>query len=225
MPQPSEPQTIVLVHGLWMNGMELWALRRRLAAAGYRLRSYRHPTIFGEFSSSVARLAETLAAETSPQLHLVAHSLGGVLVRHLVAAYPDLCRGRIVTLGTPHTGSAVARALASHRGLARLTMGSSREVLAQTPPPLPHGCELGSIAGDHAIGVGLLLPGRAAICDGTVGWDETQCPGQADHLTLHSSHFGMLWQQESARQVAHFLAHGVFDHPPVGYWRPESAPE
>ena len=46
--------------------------------------------------------------------------------------------------------------------------------------------------------------------DGTVAVEETRIPGLTDHLVLPHSHVGMLFAQDVADQVAHFLRHGRF---------------
>ena len=50
-------------------------------------------------------------------MHIVAHSMGGLMVRTTLMNYPELWRrvGRIVFIGTPHYGSpAIAGYLKNH---------------------------------------------------------------------------------------------------------------
>ena len=49
--------------------------------------------------------------------------------------------------------------------------------------------------------------------DGTVLVDETHLPGAADQLRLRTSHSGLLFSAEVARQVAAFLETGRFTRP------------
>jgi pimeloyl-ACP methyl ester carboxylesterase len=70
---------------------------------------------------SAARLRDevlqTFEGNGGRKIHLVAHSMGGLLVRETLAAHPELWPklGRIVFLGTPHYGSpAIAGYLKNH---------------------------------------------------------------------------------------------------------------
>jgi len=39
------PETVVLVHGVWMTGLEMHVLARRLRACGYRTRVFRYRSL------------------------------------------------------------------------------------------------------------------------------------------------------------------------------------
>jgi hypothetical protein len=69
---------------------------------------------------------------------------------------------------------------------------------------------LGSIAGTLRMGTGQFFAHFNEDNDGTVAVSETVIPGLADHLTMPHSHIGMLFAQDVAAQVAHFLRHGRF---------------
>ena len=93
------------------------------------------------------------------RLHLVAHSLGGIVLHHLFRQFPDLPPGRVVLLGSPVRGSGVARRMAVSPFL-RPLLGSNREEgLLGDVPPWPPNRELGVIAGNRGLGVGRLIGG------------------------------------------------------------------
>jgi hypothetical protein len=69
---------------------------------------------------------------------------------------------------------------------------------------------LGSIAGTLRVGTGQFFAHFDEDNDGTVAVSETVIPGLADHLAMPHSHIGMLFAQDVAAQVAHFLRHGRF---------------
>jgi pimeloyl-ACP methyl ester carboxylesterase len=206
-------ETVVLVHGLWMNGMEMSLLRRRLRAYGYRVEQFRYRTVGEDLEGNARRLNTFLQPfAASGRLHLVAHSLGGLVVRRLMHDFPQQPPGRVVTLGTPHRGSYIARR-ACRSGLLRRLLGMSLPALLGEVPPWGGERELGSLAGSLSIGVGWLFRGVPRPNDGTVAVAETQLPGQNDHRVLPTSHFGLLFSRYAALQVAHFLRHGRFVHP------------
>ena len=66
------------------------------------------------------------------------------------------------------------------------------------------------IAGDLAMGAGLLLNALQGDNDGTVEVDETRLPGLNDHIVLPLSHTGLLLSSAVVDQTAHFLKHGQF---------------
>ena len=202
----------MLVHGLWMNGLEMLLLRRRLQKRGYRVYQFRYRTVGRDLKENAERLNNYLnkyvAGET---VHWVAHSLGGLVVRRLLADFPGQRPGRVVTLGSPHQGSYVAHR-ASRSGLLRRLLGSSLPALLGELPRWDGQRELGSLAGTLSMGVGWIFRGLPRPNDGTVALVETRLEGLSDHLALHLSHFSMLLSSDTAFQVDHFLQHGRFDH-------------
>ncbi|MFO1350730.1 MAG: hypothetical protein U1F68_08665 [Gammaproteobacteria bacterium] len=155
-------------------------------------------------------LAEQIADIDGDVLHFVAHSLGGLVVRHLLARFGDrLPWGRTVTLGTPHQRSQVASAL--HGGRLGFVLGKSVEAgLLGDVPPWPEQRDLGSIAGVYNLGLGRLVMRLSAPSDGAVSVAETMCPGMSDHICLPVSHTGMLFSAEVVEQTLAFLSHGQF---------------
>ncbi|MCW8919756.1 MAG: alpha/beta hydrolase [Gammaproteobacteria bacterium] len=205
-------ETIVLVHGLWMNGLEMRWLRRRLQARGYRLYQFHYHTVGRDLAENAACLNRYLAGQVAGEtVHLVAHSLGGLVVRRLLHDFPAQRPGRVVTLGTPHQGSYVA-GRASRSGLLRRLLGMSLPALLGEVPPWRAERELGSIAGTLSIGAGWLFRGLPRPNDGTVAVVETLLAGQRDHLLLHASHVALLFSRAAALEVDYFLRHGVFHH-------------
>lgn len=102
--------------------------------------------------SSAGRLREAIAGaseESGGPVHIVAHSMGGLLARLTLMTYPELWEsiGRVVFIGTPHYGSpAIAGYLKNHlwgfeslallgRYLDRSAFRSLRGVLNLMPAP------------------------------------------------------------------------------------------
>ena len=69
---------------------------------------------------------------------------------------------------------------------------------------------IGAIAGNVRVGMGQFIARFGEESDGTVGVSETIIPGLSDHLVLPHSHMGMLFADDVAAQVAHFLRNGAF---------------
>ncbi len=204
--------SVVLIHGLWMNGVEMWWLRRRLRLRGYRVYSFRYYSLRHDLRANAERLQHYLQQRVAGErVHLVAHSLGGLMVRRLLHDFPVQRPGRVVTLGTPHNGSCVAAHIRDKGGWRHL-LGRSLPALQGEVPPWCEGRELGSIGGTLSLGMGRLFKALPRPNDGTVLLHETQIEGMSDHLALPVSHFGMLFSAHVAREVDHFLQHGRFQH-------------
>ena len=71
---------------------------------------------------------------------------------------------------------------------------------------------LGAIAGTRRLGIGQFFAHFDEDNDGTVAVSETVIPGLDDHVVLPHSHIGMLFANDVADQVAHFLRHGRFEN-------------
>ena len=206
MPAPARA-SVVLVHRLYMNGWDQRLLAHRLARAGFRVRIFRYPTL-RERPLENGRALAAYAAGAGP-VHFVAHSLGGLVVRHALAQ-ADLPPGRVVTLGTPHTGSSAAAWL-SVRGWGRPLLGRALDQgLLGGAPDFPPAWQTGAIAGTLRLGLGMVIPGIPRPNDGTVAVAETALPGCADRLVLPVSHFGLLVSARVAQAAGHFLDHGRF---------------
>ncbi len=102
---------VVLVHGFAGTEAVWHPARRSLAAAGF---GHIVTIRYNSFSCEPAAVCAELAAEIqtactvagAPGVHLIGHSLGGLLVRHLMATSPAQTMVRTaVTIATPHRGT------------------------------------------------------------------------------------------------------------------------
>jgi len=201
---------VVCVHGLYMTGLDMGILRLRLRRCGFRTRQFSYGTWHRDFGLQAARLDRFLRTIDAATVHLVAHSLGGLLVHRMLVDYPQQRAGRVVTLGTPHCGSAVAERLQSC-AVGRLILGRAvPQGLLAARQPWPPVRELGVVAGSGGIGIGRIVATLPAPHDGTVTVAETRLPAAHDHATVATSHTGLLYSAAAAREVCHFLHSGRF---------------
>jgi len=206
----SAPESVVIVHGLWMPGWELLLLKRRLEAAGFDTYPFAYPTVGCGLDENADRLAE-FAAKLPGRVHFVGHSLGGVLIVRCFERHSLPRAGRIVCLGSPLTGTHAGRVLASF-ALGRRIVGRCVCDLIEWGGCRPWNgtCDLGIIAGDVPLGFGRLLGGLPKPHDGTISVAETRLAGATDHAVLHCTHMSMLWSPEVAEHVRRFLREGRF---------------
>jgi len=204
------PETVILVHGIWMTGLELRLLARRLHRCGYRSLVFRYPSLRRPLAQNAARLVERVRQQGDTSVHLVGHSLGGLVILRALEEHPDLVRGRIVLLGSPVNGSVIAQRLHAHC-LTRWLIGRSGDGALLGGGPGWHGQHTpGTIAGTRPVGVGRLLGGFDEANDGTVALSETRLAGAREATTFHSTHFGLLFSLPVARAVCGFLHTGRF---------------
>ena len=208
-----ETASVVVAHGLWMTGLEATLFRQRLAHRGFAVRQYHYRSMTALPEDVVAGLkAEVLSLP--PPVHLVGHSLGGLLLLRVAAAHPELPLGRIVLMGSPVNGSRAARAFAALPG-ASIFFGSlaGHELLRETAPRWPGPAEVGVIAGSHSLGFGRFIGHLPLPNDGTVAVEETRLDGATDHVVLPVSHTGLLVADEVVDATVSFLNSGRFAAP------------
>jgi pimeloyl-ACP methyl ester carboxylesterase len=203
--------SVVTVHGLWMRGASMAVLRRRLAPRGLEVSEFDYPSVTSSLTANARLLAEYVDSLHCERVHLVGHSLGGVLIRAMLEQRVPANLGRIVCLGSPLRGSVTAVRLARWPGGARFVGRCLTEHCSSGGfDAWPIGVEAGSIAGNLPFGVGRLLGPFPEPNDGTVAVAETKVAGLSDHVVLRVSHMALLWSTHVAEQVEHFLAQGRF---------------
>ncbi|MDT8321350.1 MAG: alpha/beta hydrolase [Xanthomonadales bacterium] len=205
-------ERVILVHGLWFGAWAMGRLAGRLCAANFVPLRFRYATHSANLCGHARRLNEFCLKRRGEGLHFVAHSLGGLVVLSMLSRFASLPPGRVVLLGSPLAGSAVARKVGKIR-LSRGLFGRIGPSLEAGYADFPDGWEVGMIAGSRGIGLGLLVGGAGGPNDGTVAVAETQNRQLRDHLVLPVTHTGMLYSREVARQIVLFLSSGRFKNP------------
>jgi pimeloyl-ACP methyl ester carboxylesterase len=205
-------ETVILIHGLWMRGLVLLPYQRWLRAEGFAVRRFSYPS-WRDGLADNARLLSSFVSETpGAVIHLVAHSLGGLVALKMLSQETDARIRRVVLLGTPYAGCHCGFTLAATPMLATLVGRTFEDWFRDPPPALPPALEIGIIAGTRRISFGRLIPGLARPNDGLIAVDETRIAAARDCLALNVSHSGMLVSRACAGQIANFLRMGSFIH-------------
>ena len=206
----SEPKAIVvLVHGLWNRGWYMAAMAKRLRLRGRQVEVFSYPTRKDCLDGHADDLHVFLAGHPAEELHLVGHSMGGLVILNMLNRYDDLPPGRVVLMGTPVKGSAVVKRLEKLPGQ-KLMFGKARENLLQGYEHTPSVHETGMIRGTRAMGLGRIAGKHDEPNDGSVAHSETQLDGLKDSVDLPVSHSEMLISAEVVEQVEQFLSSGEF---------------
>lgn len=200
-------ETVVLVHGYLAHRLWLSLLERRLRHQGFHTLNWGYPSLFQSLREHAARLREDLfrldnGDDDGPggsvgALHLVTHSMGGIVARAALEAGAPRRLRRIVMLGTPNAGSEVARRLAPFLG--RLS------------PPIRE-LSNGQDGLVHAIGMpeGLEIGVLSARYDVLVSQVSARPQVPHHHVSINCSHSGLVLRKDAARHVVGFLRTGRF---------------
>jgi triacylglycerol lipase len=158
---------ILLVHGIIDNHAIFTVLDRALRRRGFQtLATYDYGLFTQNIPRAALRLGEAIeqlsAATGYERIHVIGHSLGGLIARYFVQRLGGDSRVHtLVTLGTPHQGTQLAWAASLLPLVRQLTPGSP--VIRELAEPAP-GCRTRFIAFfsdiDH-----LVVPGRNARID------------------------------------------------------------
>ena len=203
---------VIIVHGLWMTGLELGVLQHRMRVDhGFESSIFSYPSITGSMAEHVASLHAFVAAHKCDRLHFVGHSLGGIVVLKLLEAHADIPPGRVVCLASPMQGSAAVDGFARWP-FARAALGAAicDEALSSKPRHWDGRRDVGIIAGSLSIGLGRLFADFNEASDGTLLISETKLAGAKDHIVMPVSHTGIVFSTDVAIQIANFLKTGSF---------------
>lgn len=196
-------EAVVLLHGLGCNRFVMAKLARTIQAHGYLTANWGYRSILGSIESLAYALNERLnefnATGRFDRVHLVAHSMGGIIARRAFTLSRPRNLGRFVMVSPPNAGSHIARIFAPS--------------LSWLCPPLrelsdlPHSY-VNRLHEPVGIDVGII----AAAKDRVVKLASTFLACQRDHIVLPGHHAMLLWHHDTAAQSIHFLQHGRFDH-------------
>jgi len=107
------PVPVLLIHGYFCN-RALWRpMARRLAAQGHAVHAINLEPPFASIDRYApqieAAVSGLLARSGAPQVALVCHSMGGLAARAWLREHGDERVQQVITLGTPHRGTVLAR--------------------------------------------------------------------------------------------------------------------
>ena len=218
-------EAVVLLHGLGRTAKSMAYMEERLVAAGYTVYNYDYESRKNEISSLVDNLQEFLEAccqGKGTSLHFVTHSLGGILVRALIAESKPDNLGRVVMLSPPNKGTEVADYIKDYSlfkdilGPASMQLGTGLDSMPNRLGPADF--ELGVITGNRTIDPisSLIIPG---VDDGKVAVEKTKLEGMTDFLVMPVSHAYIMQKPEVVDEVIYFLQQGRFNR------KKETSPE
>jgi pimeloyl-ACP methyl ester carboxylesterase len=204
-------ETVILLHGLWMTGSEMSLLKRRFRAEGFHVIQFRYRMVTRSLDHNCDRLKKLIEAQDDTALHLVGHSLGGVLALQTLQRFPELPVTKVVCLGSPLLDSSAGRRFVrSVTGRALLGKTLPEAVFDKPLEAWEGQAKVGVIAGSRAVGLAVVIVRLPRPNDGMVTVAETCLPGINDHIEIKVGHTALVISSVVAGQCIWFLRHGVF---------------
>jgi len=204
-------ETVVLVHGIWMHGVMMRVLGNYLEQQGYRTRQVSYEFLDQSPAENAATVYTEIESIDTPVVHLVGHSLGGIVILHLLQQHPDIPPGKVVLLGSPVRGSHLARNIHANKMLRPLLGRSVEQGLLGGAPEFRSDRPIGVITGSQRFGVGAMVLKTVETNDGAVAESETRLTGTEVRLSVPYSHSAMIFSKRCAGHVGRFLATGQFE--------------
>lgn len=210
---------VVLLHGLGRTKMSMKRLEYNLARCGYNVINIGYPSTKFSIEQLANEYLDKIIREQikdpNRKVHLVTHSLGGILLRYYLTNHVIKNLGRIVMLSPPNKGSEIAD-IVKEKYLYKKILGPAVQELGTSPKRAPKSLgpidfELGVIVGDRSLSphFSRVIPG---LDDGTVSVESARIDGMKDFLVVHSSHTFIMQKSEVIDQIIHFLCKGEFCH-------------
>ncbi len=194
-----------------MNPIEMRYLGNQLEKSGFNVHYVFYQSVLKTSAQNARAIHQKIQKLKLPDLHIVAHSLGGIITLHLFDQFDDIPKGRVVMLGSPVNGSWIAQKVQDWPVVSPILACSMPSALSgENIPKWKNQREWGMIAGSKNSGLGLLTGGLPDKGDGTVLIEETRHSKQTKHVIINKSHTGLLFSKEVAQLTARFLTKGIF---------------
>lgn len=204
---------VLLVHGITRSSKSMSGYREPLEKAGFCVFPFDYPSTRVDLDASAEYLHQVIESlDGIERLHIVAHSMGGIVARTYRAKHRDERLNRLVLVGSPQNGAEMADLMKDKANLVFKTVfGPAGQqlitdqagFLSKLPKP---DVEFAVITGGHAPnGFNPLIPDDD---DGIVSVASTRLAGAVDSLYVESLHLALNRNETVHAATVRFLQTG-----------------
>ncbi len=215
-------QCVILLHGLARTSHSMDKMELALNDAGYSTANVDYPSRSMKIQDltdlAMDEGLNVCQSKNAKTIHLVTHSMGGILARYYLAKNKLSQLGHLVQLAPPNRGSLVTDQFRQEHWYKWVT-GPAGQQLGTGKDGIPS--LLGAV--DYSTGVvagnehspldnwlAEIIPGED---DGKVSVDHAKVEGMSDFIVLPYTHISIMKQDEVIQQTLYFLKYGSFNHP------------
>ena len=219
-------ECVLLIHGLARSTAHMGSMRNALDQQGFMAIAIDYPST----RYPIERLADAILpsgisacrALGASRIHLVTHSMGGIVARQYLKHNDVQDMGRLVMLAPPNQGSELIDfyrdipGFEKFLGPAATQLGTDRKSslpLQLGPVNVDTGIITGSVSSNSLMS--LTLPGKD---DGKVTTASTRVTGMCAQIILPTSHRMIMKDKRSIHEVIQYLTDGEFSSPKAAYF-------
>jgi len=197
-------ELVILVHGFFGSRVDMLVLARRLKKSGFNTQYFTYSSL----GTRIPAIADRLAAKLNQvendnsiqRVHLVTHSMGGIVARAAFANQTFKKVSRVVTLTPPNGGSHIARRLG---GVFEWICPSLKQISDHESSYVN---SLGTFETNPQVELGIVR----SLKDRVIAQDRVMLDGCREMHDLNVHHGMITWYAEAARLVENFLSRGTF---------------
>jgi len=209
---------VILLHGLGRTSRSMNKIVAALSRASYRAINIDYPSTQQEIRSLVRDYVTPAVAhclrQGASKIHIVSHSMGGILIRDYLQQNTLPQGSRIVMLSPPNHGSEAAEFLKRFGvfrwllGPAALQLGNGTNSVPNTLNPIAY--ELGILTGNKSSDpwFAWLMSGPN---DGKVSVESAKLPEMTDFRVVNCGHTMIMRSGTVIQQIIAFLRLGRFE--------------
>lgn len=212
-------EVVILIHGMGRSKFSMIMLDRYLQRQGYETVSFFYSSTKYSIDELSAQFAEFLTKKSretpGTKIHIVSHSLGGILTREALVKISEdeehrtsneknnknrqINIGRIIMLAPPNKGSKAANFFSKIWPIPNILKPITELRNAEDSPindvPIPEGIDIGVIAGKY---------------DAKVTPEESHMDTENDHIIVNSAHTFIMNNRNVKIAIKNFLETGHF---------------
>ena len=193
---------VLMVHGLAAHRIVFAYLQWHLRRQGLKSKTWGYRSVWNTIERHAQRLEKKLRQlDDDPrwsEIHLVCHSMGGIVARQALLNFVPNKFGRLVMMASPNHGSSAARFLANY------VFPFSKTLRQISDEPGSYVRKLGF---PENIDVGVIF----ANVDRVIKLESAIPIEGVPVATIYSGHNDLLVRPTTARQVTSFVKHGRFE--------------